>query len=113
MTMPNWPALILAPLMALANLTLAYALATPSCENQSLALLHGVAVASLVLTLLFSWMAWRNWRKTRMQALSAPEDAAMHRQGFVAGVATMAGLLSALVVCAQWIPLWLLSPCAV
>jgi hypothetical protein len=107
--MPNWPALILSPTLALANLSIVYALVTPSCSRQSTGAMHWVTVLSLLLSLLFTFIAWRNQRQ-----LAAPpqSDAAPGRPHFVAMVATMVGLLSSLVIFAIWLPQWILSPCS-
>jgi hypothetical protein len=104
----NWPALILSPSLALANLCIAYALVTPSCARQTGAPLHWVTGVCLALSLLFTMMAWRN----RHRLADAPQsDAAMQRPHFLASVAAMTGLLSSLVIVAIWLPQWMLSPC--
>jgi len=107
----NWPALLLAPALALANLSITYALVPPSCERQDSAPLHLVSASILLLCALFSWQAWRNWRATRGGA--APDgDRLAERPAFVSLVALMVGALSSLAVLAQWFPSWMLSPCA-
>ena len=109
--MGNWPALLVAPSLALANLSITYALVSPSCARQNTAALHLVSAAILLLCVLFSWQAWRNWRATR---LGGPEggDQRLQRRPFVAIVALMVGALSSLTVLALWFPSWILSPCA-
>lgn len=107
--MPNWPALILSPTLALANLTAVYALVTPSCGRQSTGPMQWLSAAALLLSLLFTWMAWRNQRRL---ADAAPADAASARPHFLAQVAAMVGLLSSLVLFAIWVPQWIISPCA-
>jgi hypothetical protein len=106
---PNWPALILSPTLALANLSVVYALVTPSCQRQSTGAMQWLTAASLLLSLLFTFIAWRNAR-----TLQAPpeSDAAGGRPHFLALVAGMVGLLSSLVLFAMWVPQWVLSPCA-
>jgi len=106
--MPNWPALIVSPLLALANLTAVYALVTPSCSRQSTGAMQWLSVASLLLSLLFTLLAWRNQRRP---AAATPGDAASVRPHFLAQVAMMVGLLSSLVLFAMWIPQWIVSPC--
>jgi hypothetical protein len=107
--MPNWPALILSPTLALLNLSAVYALVTPSCRSQSTGAMQWLTAASLLLSLLFTLIAWRNTRR-----LPAPleSDAAAGRPHFLAQVASMVGLLSSLVLFAMWVPQWVLSPCA-
>jgi threonine/homoserine/homoserine lactone efflux protein len=108
--MPNWPALLVAPTLALTNLSITYALVTPSCARQDRLALNAVSALVLLLCVWFSWQAWRNWRMA--PARSEPGDARAQRKPFVALVACMTGALSCLVVLAQWFPQWILSPCA-
>lgn len=109
MMLPNWPALILSPTLALTNLGLVYALVTPSCRGQSTAAMQWLTALSLLLSLLFTYFAWRN--ACRLPA-PAESDAAGGRPHFLALVAGMTGLLSSLVLLAMWLPQWVLSPCA-
>jgi hypothetical protein len=108
MKLPNWPALLVAPSLALGHLSVVYALVTPSCTRQTTAVLHGAAAATLLLCVLLTWPAFANWRRGSAHASS--DDAAARRR-FVALVAWLAGALSCVVVLAQWLPMWILSPC--
>jgi len=134
-TFAVWPALLLAPLLALGDLALAFALVMPECANQGRAGLHAVSLVSLAAALLMTLFAWRTWH-----ALPAPgtADAAVtsatagqtltpgsageavtfsnapgaeSRPRFLALVATLAGAFSTLVIVALWVPLWFLTPC--
>ena len=108
--MPNWPALLLAPSIALGNAAVAYALVTPSCARQDVTTLHLMSIASLLACLLFSFGAYLNWQRAR--ALAGPQEAPEQaRRRFLSQVATLCGLLSALVVLAEWLPVWMVSPC--
>lgn len=107
--MRNWPAIILAPTVAFANLAITYAMAIPSCERQNRIALHSVAAVTLLLALFCTLIAWRNWRAA---GAPAPGDAADKRAAFLALVGVMVGALSSLVIAAQWLPQWILSPCA-
>src|SRR3954471_15332397 len=59
--MLSWPALLLAPLIALGELSIAYALVSPACESQDRTSLHAVAAVSLFLVLAMTALAWRDW----------------------------------------------------
>jgi hypothetical protein len=112
MSIVNWLALLLAPSLALTTLMINYASVTPACEQQSNMELHLVAAVSLALCLLFSWLAWRNLlRRRATDSLQQNSSHTPNRQCFVAKVAVMVGLLSSLVIFAQWLPIWILSPC--
>jgi divalent metal cation (Fe/Co/Zn/Cd) transporter len=110
--MGNWPALLVAPSLALTNLSVTYALVTPSCSRQSMLAPNLVSAAALVACVWMSWGAWRNWRAGQHAAAAGETDAAPDRSPFLALVAAMVGALSSLVVLAQWFPQWVLSPCA-
>jgi hypothetical protein len=116
--MPNWPALLVAPSLALTNLSVTFALTTPACSRQSTLAPNLVSAVFLLACVWMSWGAWRNWRAAgggsgRDAGPAAGEtDAAPDRRPFLALVAAMVGALSCLVVLAQWFPQWVLSPCA-
>ena len=109
-----WPALLLAPLLALGHLSLAYSLVTPSCARQDSAGLHGLAAASLVLALGMTLLAWRDWHLLPKADDVTTSDASQagSRPRFVALMATLVGAFSSLVILAMWLPLWILSPCS-
>jgi hypothetical protein len=110
--MRNWPALLLAPTLALANLAITYALTTPACSRQSQLSPNLVSAVILLVCLVFTAQAWRNWIAIGAGDDALPSDAAPARSRFVALVAGMVGALSCLAVLAQWFPQWILSPCA-
>ena len=101
MAMPNWPALLLTPSIALANAAVGYALVTPACAGQSILSLHLLCAASLLACLLLT-----------VPVASRLRQAAPGRRHFLDQVASMAGALSSLVVLAEWLPLLIVSPCA-
>jgi len=115
---PAWPALLLAPLLALGDVSLVYALVSPSCARQDSTALHSVAAVSLVLALAMTAMAWRHWRAAAptsggvTAATYSDGSVAEARRSFVALVATLAGALSSLVIVAVWLPVWVLPACS-
>ena len=112
MKLPNWPALLLAPSLALANLSITYALVTPSCAAQDRLVMNAVSALALLACACFTWMAWLNWRDRfrHADALAEADDAAT-RAPFVAMVSCAVGAIACLTVLAQWFPQWILSPC--
>ena len=110
--MGNWPALLLAPSLALTNLSITYALVTPACTRQSMVAPNVVTGLVLAACAWMSWAAWRNWKEERGLGRSAARDHVPDRPPFVALVAALVGALSCLAVLAQWFPQWVLSPCA-
>jgi hypothetical protein len=112
--MPIWPALLVAPSLSLADVSIAFALVTPACAAQDTAWLHVSSVGFLALSLLFTAMAAAEARRrarSATQGSGADSDLDSVRPYFTARVAVLVGLLSSLVIVGVWIPQWLLSPC--
>ncbi|SAL86785.1 hypothetical protein AWB74_07846 [Caballeronia arvi] len=111
--MKTWLALLGAPSIVLACLTVNYALIAPACRLSSHALLDGVSGASLVVCVLATLLAWQRWRDAQHAHPSPTNDASAlpARPGFVAAVATGVGALSAGAVIAISIPQWILPAC--
>jgi hypothetical protein len=103
--MATWAALILAPLFALADQGVAYALAPWSCAHQDTVAGHAVHALFLVATLATLAGALR--------ARHAPNHASngTHRHEFLALVGVLTAALCAAVIVAMWVPQWVLSPC--
>jgi hypothetical protein len=124
--MLSWPALLLGPLIALCDLSIALALVGPACENQSRSLLHAVSIVSVAVVAVMTLLAWWAWRDQlragpngalgadahALPAVTRADlDSAAHRPQFVALIGLVLGALSLLVCVALWLPIWLLSPC--
>jgi hypothetical protein len=92
-----WPALILAPLFALASLTLGYALVTPACETGDAWMVHIVFAAAFALALGSTLTACLALRTARRE--------------FLPLVATWTGVFFSAVILLQWAALFVLSPC--
>ena len=110
-----WPALLLAPLLALAEQSIVYALATPSCETQREAWLHGIPFGFAVLAIALTALAWREAQRlghANAEAAHVDADAQALGRYFLARVAVWSGALSSMVIVALWLPQWVLSPCA-
>jgi len=112
--MPIWPALLVAPSLALTDLSVAYALVTPACASQHQGWLHFSSAGFLALALAFTWQAFAEARRHAAHAAAestVDSDQLEVRPWFIASVAASVGLLSSLVIIGIWIPQWLLSPC--
>jgi hypothetical protein len=92
-----WPALLLAPLFALAAQTAAYAFATPACERSMTWLLHLSFATFLVLSVATTALAWQTLARARRE--------------FLPLVATGVGCFFTAVIAAQWVAVFLISPC--
>ena len=105
--MRTWPALLLAPLVALGQQSLMYALVPPACQGGLAAALHAIAGASVLACAVMTALAWRE----HAAADTGPDDAAGARRRTLAAIGAMTGALSTLVCAAMWAPVWLVSPC--
>lgn len=104
-----WLALIVAPLLALADQTVAFALVGPGCARQTTAMLHVSHALFLALTVVVTIGAWRRWLETAPARVTDGEGAVQRH--FLAGVAATVAAFSAAAIAAMWLPTWLISPC--
>ena len=108
--MRTWFALLGAPLLALADQSISYATVGWSCAHQHTLVVHAVHGVFLAAIVIGTRFAWHLWRETRALRAQGEEPARRH---FMAGLAAASGALSALVVGAMWLPVWILSPCLI
>ena len=105
-----WTALALfgTPLLCLAHLGIAYALVMPACAQQSALWLHAVGATCTALCAICALGA-RGGLRASQPLLPA---AASMASPFLRAMAWPAGALFTLVTAAQWLAVWVLSPCA-
>ena len=105
-----WTGLLLPPLAVLANLEVGYAFVTRSCDRGDQLPIHLTHLACLLLSLGGTWAAWRVWQAEGREWPGAA-GGAVGRTRFMAGMGILTGAMFILVIVAQWIPGFLLSPC--
>jgi hypothetical protein len=105
-----WAGVLLAPLAFLANLEVAYAFVTASCDRGDQLLIHLTHLACLLLSLLGGWAAWSAWRAEGSE-WPGQGGGTVGRTRFMAGLGLLLSAMFTLVIVAQWIPGFLLSPC--
>jgi hypothetical protein len=105
-----WTGLLLPPAAFLLNLEVAYALVPVACSSGATLPVHLVHLGCLILALVGGVFAWRCWRATG-STWSGEEGGRLGRSRFMAGLGLLVSALFALVIVAQWIPSFLLSPC--
>jgi hypothetical protein len=103
-----WLGLLVSPLLALSDQSVAYALSGWACAHQQPYATHAAHAVFLAAVLASTFLAWGLWRDTLASAGTGDPVAGRH---FLAGLATASGALSALVIAAMWYPTWILSPC--
>jgi hypothetical protein len=101
-------ALIAAPLLALVDQSVAFALAGWACAHQHDLALHAVHLAFLAAIAAATVPAWRLHRSMARQAGS---DETVRRRRFLAGLAAGSGALALAAVAAMWAATWMVSPC--
>jgi hypothetical protein len=98
-----WASIIVAPLVFLGSLSLAYALVPFACKLQSGLALDVTLGAALAFTLAALVSAWR----ARGEATARRNDV----DRLLATVGISVSALSALAIAAQWGARWMLMPC--
>ena len=104
-----WPALVIAPTLALADQAIAFSLVNWCCAHQSVLPIHLSHLIFLLIVSSIALAAGGAWSRTRGGATMASEH--VRQAHFLAGVATIVAALSALTVIAMWIPTWMVSAC--
>jgi len=102
-----WFALLVAPMLALADQSVSYAAAGWTCARANGFVGHGVHALFLAGTITAAVLGWRLWLETRV---AAPDERTASRH-FLAGVGIASAVLASAVIVAMWIPHWMLSPC--
>jgi len=104
----TWFALLVVPLLALADQTIAFAAVGWACAHQQHVVVHAVHALFLAAALVGTGAAWQYWRATEPAASGGEPPARRH---FLAGLATASAALSVLVIAAMWLTAWVVPPC--
>jgi hypothetical protein len=105
-----WAGFLLAPAAFLLNLEVAYALVPTACSSHNRLLVHLVHLACLLIAATGFVFALRVWR-ARGETWPGEEGGRVGRSRFMSGLGLLLSTLFALVILAQWIPSFVLSPC--
>jgi len=104
--MRTWPALLLAPVLALADQVVAFATVGWACAHGRAIAVHAVHALFLAATLATLAPAWRRWRDARRRT-----DEAGQRVRFLATMGLAVAALSAGVIASMWLAGWFIAPC--
>lgn len=98
------------PLATLAGMEVSYGLVGPACASGDTLALHLTRLVTLLLVLGAGLVAWREWRAVGVEH---PGDGGSPgtRARFLSWVGVFAAGLFTLVVIAQWLAAFFLSPC--
>ena len=105
-----WTGLLLAPAAFLLNLEVSYAAVTRACFDTGRGLIYLIQFGCLALAVLGTFVAWRTWR-AEGSAWPGQTGGPAGRARFMAGLGLLTGALFILVMLAQGIPGFILSPC--
>jgi hypothetical protein len=105
-----WVGLLIPPLAFLANLEVSYALVPTACKVGNQSMIHLVHLVFLLLALGAGLIAWNSWN-TYGTEWSGTEGGPIARSRFMAGSGLMSSAMFVLVILAQWLPGFALSPC--
>ena len=104
----QWASIVLAPLVFLTNLSLAYALVPLACATQRSTMLHLSNGIALVLVLTATLLAWHALRSPTPKG--APRETTA-RMTFLSHLGVWISALTALAIALQWSAQGWLDPC--
>jgi hypothetical protein len=88
-----------------------YAWSTTVCFDGQILVLHGITVATGLLSLIAAIAGWLAWRRLRSQRESVADQAKWNRAHFMALFGLMSGLFFLIVIIAEAIPSFFIDPC--
>ena len=106
----QWTGMLLPPAVFFAHLQGAYVLVPRACRYHADVWLHVVGVASVVLAAVGTAVAWRVWSGAGRGASTEPGGAAS-RARFLGVVGFVMGAMFVLLLTAQWLVAFVISPC--
>ena len=105
-----WACVLAGPVAALTQLQANYALVLWACGAGRVWALHAVSVVALLVAVGAGLLAWRKWRVAG--AVWEDEGGGVKARGrFMAAVGMLISALSALVIVAMWMPVFVYGPC--
>jgi hypothetical protein len=103
-----WFALLVAPMLALADQSSSFATVGWACAHQQHEVVHAVHALFFAASLAGTGAAWQCWRTTLPAGTGGEPPARRH---FLAGVATASSALAVLAIAAMWMMAWVVPPC--
>ena len=106
----QWTGMLLPPAVFFAHLQGAYVLVPRACRYDAAVWLHVVGVASVLLAAVGTWVAWRVWSEAGRGESTEP-GGALARARFLGVSGFVMGALFVLLLAAQWLVAFVISPC--
>lgn len=105
-----WAGWVAGPAAWALHLMGSYLLVSMACETGDIWLLHGVTLVTLLMSLAAVAMAWRQWGQVG-RYWPGSGDGETSRIRFMAIMGLLLSALSALLIAAEGVPNFILSPC--
>ena len=105
----HWASIVIAPVVYLTNLSVAYALVPLACDTQHDLPVHLANGITFVLMLVALALAWRTRQANPRPPGTADDD--VDRNRFLSTIGLCVSALLVLGVAGQWSAQWVLSPC--
>jgi hypothetical protein len=105
-----WFGILAGPMAMLIQLQANYALELLACDLRQKWFLHLVALLALVISASSALLSWSAWRRAG-SSWEEDGDGGIPRIRFMAGIGILMGVLFSLTIIAQWIPIFIYSPC--
>jgi hypothetical protein len=109
-TATQFVGLLLAPAVFFAHLQGAYVLVPRACRYHADVWLHVVGVAAVLVAAFGTWTAWRVWDATGRDA-TLETGGPLPRARFLGVTGLGVGALLTLILVAQWVAAFFISPC--
>jgi hypothetical protein len=106
-----WAGVIGAPLLWLAQLTIAYALVPWVCHTRRFFTLHLVTVLSIVAIAAGALVCWRDWQRAGGQAPDSTDGGRVGAARLTAPVGLGQCVLLIILLLVQWAAIFLVDPC--
>ena len=104
-----WAALVAAPALMFANLSLTYNFTPLFCRLGGALALHLLCASFALPTVIMTAGSVKAWQQR--EESSGGEDASSSDATFLAEAASIVAASATLVVLAQWLAIWILPPC--
>jgi len=105
-----WVGVLGPPLAYLCNHLFTYMMVSWSCATQTRWTLHLVPLLTLIIALAAGALAWRNWKRAGREWPGSGAGV-IPRSRFLAMLGMMLSAFFALLILAQWVPIFILAPC--
>ena len=106
-----WIGILLAPAAWIVSFEIKYAAVPYACQSHSTLVLHSVSAVAMIIATAGLLAARRAWAATGKAAVTEESDP-IHRDSFLGMFGLLFSANVLLLMLAQWIPVFLLDPCA-